>query len=389
MPNPTTLASINALNQYNNDYGRSWDFGTNWSSVAGDFETFINKYLFPKLNETTLQNVALGNRFEWLAKEIDFIGQYSEEYVILDTVPVNMNLSKNEELMLKRNYPQMATKLYGQGVLKKTKFTLNNNDVRHNFLTLADATKYALGVYKKRISDINVSEELEIKASIMDYALNHVNDRREVASRDELFTEVFESILNIQNNSSKYNEANKASGGTIGRYTTVSSLKDVIILTNDSMKTYLLDTKLANTYQVEGLDLSDRIISFDDLGGVWKVLDDVEITEQETLNYFRSMGDYQINLGDIVPKESVLTFDVTSLTEFQDSPDPVIEEIKPDSELFAYVFDLNKLRYRRSTKGMLKPPFYNGEFDEITYWLHYYSFKSISPFFNSVLVTGV
>ena len=389
MPNPTTLASINALNQYNNDYGRSWDFGTNWSNVAGDFETFINKYLFPKLNETTLQNVALGNRFEWLAKEIDFIGQYSEEYVILDTVPVNMNLSKNEELMLKRNYPQMATKLYGQGVLKKTKFTLNNNDVRHNFLTLADATKYALGVYKKRVSDINVSEELEIKASIMDYALNHVNDRREVASRDELFTEVFESILNIQNNSSKYNEANKASGGTIGRYTTVSSLKDVIILTNDSMKTYLLDTKLANTYQVEGLDLSDRIISFDDLGGVWKVLDDVEITEQETLNYFRSMGDYQINLGDIVPKESVLTFDVTSLTEFQDSPDPVIEEIKPDSELFAYVFDLNKLRYRRSTKGMLKPPFYNGEFDEITYWLHYYSFKSISPFFNSVLVTGV
>lgn len=43
--------------------------------------------------------------------------------------------------MLKRNYPKMATKLYGQGVLKKTKFTLNNNDTRHNFLTLGDATK--------------------------------------------------------------------------------------------------------------------------------------------------------------------------------------------------------------------------------------------------------
>src|SRR5699024_5101619 len=157
------------------------------------------------------------------------------------TVPINMNLSKNEELMLKRNYPQMATKLYGQGVLKKTKFTLNNNDVRHNFLTLGDATMYALRVYKKRISDINVSEELEIKGTNLDYALNHVNDVRTVASRHELFTEVFESILNIQNNSSKYNEANTASGGAIGRYTTVSSLKDVVILTNDSMKTYLLD----------------------------------------------------------------------------------------------------------------------------------------------------
>lgn len=384
MANPTTLASISALQQYNSDYGRSWDFGTNWSSVSTDFETFLNKYLFPKLNETTLQNVALGNRFEWLAKEVDFIGQYSEEYVILDTVPVNMNLSKNEELMLKRNYPKMATKLYGQGVLKKTKFTLNNNDTRHNFLTLGDATRYALGVYKKRISDINVAEELEVKGTILDYALNHAKEKRTVSSRDELFTQVFESILNIQNNSAKYNEADKASGGAIGRYTTVSSLENIAILTNDSMKTYLLDTKLANTYHNEGIDLSDRIISFDDLGGIWKVTEDITISEEDTLNKFRAMGDYQINIGDLVPEESVITFDVSDLTEFEGK----VEELKPPSDLFAYVFDINKLRYRRNTKGMLKQPFYNGEFDEITYWLHYYSFKAMSPFFNSIVISG-
>lgn len=384
MPNPTTLNAISALQQYNHDYSASWDFGTNWSNVSSKFETFINKYLFPKLNETALQNVALGNRFEWLAKEIDFIAQYSEEYVILDTVPVNMNLSKNEELMLKRNYPKMATKLYGQGVLKKTKFTLNMNDTRHNFLTLADATAYALGVYKKRISDINVSEELEIKGTILDYALNHAKEKRTVSSKDELFTQVFEGILNIQNNSANYNEANTASGGALGRYTTVSALKDVVILTNDSMKTYLLDTKLANTYQVEGLDLSDRIISFDDLGGIWKTAADVTISEQDTLDRFKAMGDYQIAMGDLIPKDSVLTFDVSGLTEFSAK----VEEIKPTSNLFAYVFDLNKLRYRRNTKGMLKQPFYNGEFDEVTYWLHYYSFKSMSPFYNSILVTG-
>ena len=384
MANPTTLASMKALDQYNSDFSAQWDFGTNWSNVATDFETFVNKYLFPKLNETAVHNVALGNRFEWLAKEIDFIGQYSEEYVILDTLPVNMNLSKTEELMLKRNYPHMATKLYGQGVLKKTKFTLNNNDTRHNFLTLGDATKYALAVYKKRISDINVSEETEVKGTIIDYALNHVKDKRTVTSRDELFTEIFEGILNIQNNSTKYNEADTASGGTLGRYTTVSKLDDVVILTNDSMKTYLLDTKLANTFQVSGLDLSDRIISFDDLGGLWKTTADVTISETATLEQFGYMGDYQVNSGDIVPKGSVLTFDVSELTEFVGS----VEEIKPNSDLFAYVFDINKLRYRRHTKGMLKQPFYNGEFDEITYWLHYYSFKSMSPFYNSILVTG-
>ena len=384
MANPTTLASMKALDQYNSDFSAQWDFGTNWSNVATDFETFINKYLFPKLNETAVHNVALGNRFEWLAKEIDFIGQYSEEYVILDTLPVNMNLSKTEELMLKRNYPKMATKLYGQGVLKKTKFTLNNNDTRHNFLTLGDATKYALAVYKKRISDINVSEETEVKGTIIDYALNHVKDKRTVTSRDELFTEIFEGVLNLQNNSTKYNEADTASGGTLGRYTTVSKLSDIAILTNDSMKTYLLDTKLANTFQVAGLDLSDRIISFDDLGGLWKTTADVTISESATLEKFGYMGDYQVNAGDIVPEGSVLTFDVSDLTEFAGN----VEEIKPNNDLFAYVFDINKLRYRRHTKGMLKQPFYNGEFDEITYWLHYYSYKSMSPFYNSILVTG-
>lgn len=373
-----------ALVQFNKDYSAGWSWGSNWTNVNTMFETFVNKYLFPKLDETLLINVALGNRFNWLAKEKDFIGQYSEEYVILDTVPVNMNLTKNEELMLKRNYPKMATRLYAQGVLKKTKFTLNNNDVRLNFLTLKDATNYALGVYRKRLSDINVSEEMEIKGMIVDYALNQVKEKRTVASRDELFTEVFEGILNIQNNSAKYNEATQASGGEIGRYTTTSSLDNVLILTNDSMKTYLLDTKLANTFQVSGLDLSDRIMSFDDLGGIWKMTKDVTIAEQDTINKFRAMGDYQIAIGDIIPKDSVITFDISGLTEFTES----VTEIKPPSELFAYVFDLNKLRYRRYTKDMLKTPFYNGEFDEVTYWLHYYSFKSMSPFFNSILVTG-
>ena len=65
-----------------------------------------------------------------------------------------------------------------------------------------------------------------------------------------------------------------------------------------------------------------------------------------------------------------------------------VEEVKPDTDLFAYVFDVNKVRYRRNTKGMLKAPFYNGEYDEITYWLHYYSFKSMSPFYNSIVVKG-
>ena len=382
MADAVTTQTAAALKNFNSATGQAWTWGQNWSNVETQFETFVNKYLFPKLNETALHNVALGNRFDWLAKEKDFIGQYSEEYVILDTVPVNMDLSKKEEMMLKRNYPKLATKLYGAPVIKKTKFTLNNNDVRLNFATLADATAYALGVYRKRLSDLNVTEEREIKGMLIDYSLNKVKEKRTVQNRDELFTAVFEGILNIQNNSEKYNEADTASGGELGRYTTVSKLSKVAILTNDAMKTYLLDTKLANTFQVAGLDLSDRIMSFDDLGGVYKVTADVTIANPETVQAFRRMGDYQIEIGDICPVDSVITFDVSDKPEFLNH----IQEIKPASDLYAYVFDIDKLRYRRNTKGMLKKPFYNGEFDELNYWIHYPSFKAMSPFYNSLLV---
>ena len=375
-----------SLQDFNHDYGKQWTFGENWSNVNTMFETYVNKYLFPKINETLLIDIALGNRFNWLAKEQDFIGQYSEEYVIMDTVPIAMNLGKNEELMLKRNYPRMATKLYGAGLVKKQKFTLNNNDTRFNFSTLGDATNYALGVLRKKISDINVQEEKEIRAMMVDYALNNLQEsnKRIATSKEDLAEKVFEAILNLQNNSAKYNEVNSASGGAIGQYTTVTNLKDIAILTTDSVKSYLLDTKIANTFQMAGIDFTDHVISFDDLGGVFKATEDITLSDDATISYLRSFGDYQAQNGDIIPTGSVFTFDVSGLTEFVDK----VEEIKPNDDIFAFIFDINALKYKRNTKGMLKEPFYNGEFDEVTHWLHYYSFKAISPFFNKILITS-
>lgn len=378
--------SKSALQDFNHDYGKAWKFGENWSNVDTMFETFVNKYLFPKINETLLIDIALGNRFNWLAEEQQFIGQYSEEYVIMDTVPVAMNLGKNEELMLKRNYPRMATRLYGSGIVKKQKFTLNNNDARFNFQTLGDATNYALAVLKKKISDINVQEEKEIRAMVVDYALNQLSDSniRYATSQEDLASKVFEAILNMQNNSDKYNEANTASGGAIGRYTTVSKLSDIAILTTDTMKSYLLDTKIANTFQASGIDFTDHVISFDDLGGVYKTTSEITLSEANTITYLRGFGDYQAQIGDVIPEGSVFTFDVSEQTEFVDN----VVEVKPQDDLFAFIFDINTLKYKRNTDGMLKPPFYNGEFDEVTHWIHYYSFKAVSPFFNKILITS-
>lgn len=375
-----------ALQQYNNNFGTSWDLGANWSNVGTQFETFVNKYLFPKLNETTLININLGNRFDFLAKEDENIGQYSEEYVFLDSIPVNMNLSKREELMLKRNYPQMATKIYSAGIEKKLKFTLNDNDLRLNFITLGDAVSYALGVYRKKLSDINVSEEQEIKAMLVDYALNQTTDKRDVSTVDELFDAISQAILNLQNNSAKYNEATKASGGTIGRHTTTTKLKDIVILTNDTVKTKLLNSHLANTYHNNGIDFTKKIISFDDLGGVYEVLEDVEITSPTTIAFLRSFGDYQSEIGDIFPKHTILTFDITELEEFE--TEGLVKEIKPETDIFAFIFDIKKLRYKRNSKNLLSDPFINPEFGEVTYWLKYFSRKNMSPFYNSVVIKG-
>lgn len=374
-------ATQSAILQFNNDTQNSWSFGANWNNQGTSFETFVNNYLFPKLNETLIVETVNGNRFDFLAKEVDFIGQYSEEYVILDSVPISMDLTKSAELMLKRNYPRMASKIYQQGILKKVKFTLNNNDSRLNFATIGDAIKYAISVYKKKISDINVAEEAEYKAMLLDYSLNFTADKRTVSSMQGLFQELSKAILNLQNNSAKHNETATASGGAIGRYTTTSKLNDLLIVTTDEAKAYLLDTKLANTFQVAGIDLSSKIISFDDLGGTYKTKKDIKVTKK-IKDGLEAMGDYQVEIDDTIPQATIFTFDVTKLFDTAD-----IEEIKPSGEFFAMLFDVRGLRYKRCTKGMLKEPFYNGEFDETTHWIHYYSMKAISPFYNKVVIT--
>lgn len=380
---PLATPIADSLKMWNKDKGESWTLGTNWDNSGSAFETYVNKYLFPKLQSTKLISIDLGNRFDFLAKETPLISQLSEEYVILDSVPVDLNLDKEAELMLKRNYPNMATKLYGQGASKKQKFTLNDNDNRLNWSTIGDGIKYAVAVYRKRISDINVAEETELRAMIVDYALNHIDpkNRVEAADIDDLSTKIFEVMLNIQNNSSKYNEAATASGGAIGRYTTKTRKNDIMILTTDRVKTYLLDTKVANTFQANGIDFTERVVSFADLGGAWQTTDDVTVLAAD-LPKFRAMGDYQVATGDAIPKGVVFTYDITGFDTFKGK----VTEIKPDSDLFAVVMDVNTIYYKRNTQKLLPKTFYNPELDEYTYWMHYYSFKAISPFYNKVVI---
>lgn len=382
-----------AITGFNVDNGKKWSFGTNWDATGSDFETFTNKYLFPKLNETAIVNVALGNRFDWLAVETDFVGQYSEEYVILDTVPTELALDKSTTLMLERNYPKIATKLYGSGIVRKMKFTLNDNIARQQFATLGDAVSYAVNVYKKQISMINIAEEQEIKSMIMDYALNQVADTRETEA-DKYIDDLYTAMLNLQNNSHIHNEANKASGGSLATFTTQSQLKDLLIVTTDRQKVKILNSFIAQSFNTAGLDLTDHIISFEDLGGAYKVKSNLTMSDAKVVNLLKNAGLYDFKAGDIftagsviaIPnfKEIILNHPTINATNFTNWFTPI--EAPTDDDLFTVILDARALRYKRYTKNMLKQPFYNGEFDEVTYWIHYYSMKSISPFYNKVVL---
>lgn len=374
-----------SMELWNKQQGKSWDWGTSWTNVGSDFETYINKYLFPKIQTTDIIQIDLTNRFDWLAKEMTLVGQLSEEYVIADSVPVNLTLTKSADLMLKQKYPQMITKLYAQGNIRKMKFTLNDNDVRLNFQNLADGVAYALAVYRKAISDINYNEELEMKAMLVDYANNQATDIVEVASMQDLFDTMFNKMLDFQDSSDKHHEAVKASGGNLLRYTTKTALKDIIILTTNKAKTYALNSRIANTFNTAGIDMTQKLMSFSDLGGVYELTADVKITDSDSLAKMQAMGDYQVEVGDVIPEGSVIAYDVSSTTDFKGK----VKEIKPitgDEAVWAYIFDAKKIRYKRNTANMWKKPFENPEFVEQTHWLHYYTQKNMSPFYNSCVL---
>ena len=376
MSKPLSNLVKEALQKYNLDKGKSYDYGTSWTIISSDFNEFVTSYLFPKLNETTLVVKALGNRFDYLAEEDEVIGQYSEEYVILDSIPVNLNLNKSRMTMLETNYPKIANMIYGAGMFKKMKFTLNDNYARRNFNTLKDAIKYALGVYTKRVSDINVNEESELKAIISKYAISETKDKRIANDINDLIDITYIALLNIQNNSSAYNECSKI---VKIPYTTQTSLDNVLIITNDNVKYQLLNTKVANTYNSNGLDISKHIISFDDFNNIYEVTSDITCTKNE-VEYLQSLCEHEIAVGDIIPKGTLICVNDYELEKVNTAFSHI--DMKKD---FVYIIDEKKIKYKRNTKDMLKS-FFNAEFNETNHWLHYYTRKTISPFYNNIFI---
>ncbi|MCR6590473.1 hypothetical protein [Lactococcus petauri] len=363
----------------------TWITGTNWDNTGTPFETFINKTLFPKINSTDFEQVALGNTFDIIAVEMEegMIGQITEEVVIADSLPQGLDLTEDVQALLRVNYPKLITKLYQEGAFRVKRFTLNNNDMRLNYLTLGDATKMAGGAFINAISGINLDEERQILAMIIDY-YNNYGTKIEVDSLDELYDTVLETMQNFQRPDHIYNEASEASGGALARYSTSSNLEDLIILSTNKIVTQLLNTKVANTFQLAGLDVTSRFLGWRTLSWTYKTTADVTITEANTIATFSAMGFEGFGNGKVIPANSAFTFDLSKLPEFANKFELITPKDKAGkavtNENVVYIMDEQKIRYKRSTQDMIKIPFYNNLRDETTHALHFYTFKALSPF---------
>lgn len=370
-----------SLQEFNTKNGKTFDFGQSWYNVSNDFNDYVTNYLFPKLNESEIVVKPLGNRFEFLAQEVENFGALTEEYVILDSVPVNLDLNKERTLLLNTNYPKIANKVYGCGKNKKMKFTIDDSFLRRNFNTLKDAIDFALAVYSKKISDINVIEENEIKSILLYYAKNYTSLKKTVLSVDDLINQTYISLLNIQNNSSLYNECNNIIDIP---YTTQSKLDDILIITSDELKYKILDTKIANTFDSKGLDITKHIISFDTFNNMFITKKDIKVT-QDIKTFLNKLGDYQVELNDTILKDTIFFIQSDKLQKEFLKLSTDFSQIEINDN-FVYILDINKIKYKRNTKDMLKK-FYNAEFNETNFFIHYYTKKTISPFYNNIFIS--
>lgn len=359
--------------------------GINWSNIGQElFETYINKYLFPKINSTSLIRVVMNDRFAPYTVDTDVIGQFFEEYIFTDIVPTQLKLDNDEMMNLRRNYAQMRTKLYREGNYFKYKFTANDNDFRLNWSTFDDAIKALAGIYNNMIDSFNIWCEKSKKATIIDYALHFVKSREKVDSMEALVKSININMLDMQDKTTDYNEADTASGNPLTEKTMSSNLEDILIITDTKTKEYMLNSIIANTFANTGLDLSNHIMSFKTLGGTWITTDNVVISDPNTISKFTAMGMWEPRNGGglHIPKGSIFTFDVSKLTEFADKA----EEYKPKSDYFAFMIDTNGLRFRQNTKGMAKKPIYLQDTDEWQHMFMFYAMFAISPFAQKHLV---
>lgn len=381
---------VETLDQFNRSYGTQWAPTTPWTGdVAIHFTNFVNNNLFPKLSETKYHEAVLGDAWSFATKNDPNIASYDEEYAFLDVVPRNLNMSKGATSLFKRNYKNIMTNLYGPGNYRMLSFSLESNYTRRNFTTIGDACAYAIGAYKHCIQMVNIDEERQKTAKIIDYANKNVRVHETATSLEDMAHKLNLLLMNMTSNSDLYNEACQMTGNEWARYTTTTDMSNLMILTTTDVKEYMLGTLLANTYQTKGIDITNMIMAFPTLKYAWKAKEDITM-DAGLVKVLHNFGDEDAEIGDIMPKDSVITIDPeTYLKEYKDKFEPIepLNAAKASGKPWALVFDTRCLKFARFTDGMVEPPFINPAVKEYKYYMHYYHRNNISPFYNKAIVS--
>lgn len=358
--------------------------GQNFSGLSEKMHgTFMFEYLLPKVGRTDLFQVKIQDRFIRYTKMLLNMAQFNEEYTMTDIVPTMLRSDANVMTNFTVNFPKMRTKFYNEGQVYQHRYSINPKD-RLKWSSVGDMLREQQAIHDNVISSFNMYNEDAKKATLIDYALRTIKDRTKVNNAEELVQAMLLKYLNLQSKSHKHNETDLAAGDEYTRKTTVSNGEDLLFITTDQIKLYILNSIIANTFQIAGIDITSQISSFEDLGGNYELTEAVTITDAETKKAFAGMGFIFDRENFTFPAKSKFNWDVTGLTEFVGKT----KEIKPKSEFWCAIYDVNALRFEMNRENgiRIQDDSVNGWSGIINITVSMMTNNNISPFPNKCVI---
>nr|DAK50478.1 MAG TPA: Major capsid protein [Caudoviricetes sp.] len=370
-----------AIVAWNKDYPENpISVGQNWSGLSEAMHgTFMFEYLLPKVGRTDLYQVKIQDRFIRYTKMLLNMAQFNEEYTMTDIVPTMLREDADVMTNFKTNFPKMRTKFYNEGQVYQYRYSINPKD-RLKFSSIGDCLRAQQAIYDNVISSFNMYNEDAKKAAIIDYAMRSVKDTTKVENADDLVQLILLKYLNLQSKSHHHNEADLAAGDANTRKTTVSNGEDLLIITTDEIKLFILNSVIANTFQVAGIDITNQISSFEDLGGNYELKEAVTITSDKTKTAFEAMGFMFDRPSVTFPKGSKFNWDITQLEEFEGK----YREIKPQSKYWFAMYDVNAFRFEMNRENgiRIQDDSINGWSGVVNVTVSMMTNNNISPFAN-------
>ncbi len=384
------IAPLAILQSYNEATNSEWTINGVWSNSEKGFETFLYDHMFPILGSQHFYDNRVGNRFYFLTKFVDqtSILQKGAINTITDVFPEVMDYDIRRQSILEDNFLNMTGLVYGAGTRKIFKYTLDKVRMRANGLTPGSLIDMTTAPIKAVQKGIDISEELSVKGLLVDYANTQAREKRTVADMAGMVDALFHAIQDLQEWSNEYNECSDVTNGSAlpNVLTNRVDIGDIFILTSNAVKVELSKEYYANTFHIAGIDFRDRLLTFKDLGKVYKLNADVTISSQGTVDLLKHYGQFQPIIGTVIPAGTIFCFKVDQLTEFVGK----VDEVKPvNNDLFAFVMDINTVISEMCTNEMVKiSDVKDAPLDLIDMYIKYTTRKIINPFTQKIVING-